>query len=309
MSTYSLSGTGIQALSANVTAVHVTITTLPVPAGMGSANPTNYFHVCMLRFGDASGFFDAVPVAGGPQWLAVPNGTTRLGYACQGGSVISVAEVIGGTPPFGGPGALSSLSDVALASPADTQVLTYQASSSKWINAAASGGGGSPVSITTARLASPASTIRIPASGSLSTSYDSIFVQLVGHVTGTGASGIYMRLNGDASANYGHQELFVSAGTVAGTNRVSQTSGQIGDWANDLLASTAAGSSLVWIPDYRGPWDKVFTSLGKSINSSGNDFLLNHYSHWYSHAAITDITIFPASGTFATGTLVKYTLQ
>lgn len=140
MSTYSLSGTGVQALSSNVTAVHVTVTTLPSRYGQGTANPTNYYDVCLLRFGDATGYFDAIPVVGGPQWLAVPSGATRCGYAVKGGAVISLAEVIGGTPPFGSPGALSSLTDVALASLADAQVLTYQASTTRWINSTPSGG-------------------------------------------------------------------------------------------------------------------------------------------------------------------------
>lgn len=147
MSTYSLSGSGVQALSSNVTALHIAITTMATYPGQGTANPTNYYHIALLRIGDAVGFFDAVPVTGGPQWMAVPAGATRLGYSCAAGAVISVAEVIGGTPPFGGAGALSSLSDVALASPADTQLLTYQASSGKWINANAPSGGGSGTAI------------------------------------------------------------------------------------------------------------------------------------------------------------------
>jgi hypothetical protein len=142
MSTYSLSGTGIQALSAGVTAVHVDVTTVPTNSRVGTSNPANLYDVAMLRWGDASAFFDALPVVGGPQWIAVPAGATRLGYACKGGAVISVVEIIGGTPPFGGPGALSGLSDVAIASPTNAQVLTYQSSSSKWINQAAAGGGG-----------------------------------------------------------------------------------------------------------------------------------------------------------------------
>src|SRR5215831_16125568 len=154
MSTYALTGTGVQALSANVTAVHVSITTPPAQSYNGSAHPANYYHVALLRFGDTTGYFDAVPVVGGPQWMAVPSGSTQLGYACQGNAAISVAEVIGGTPPFGGSGALSSLSDVSLASPTDTQVLTYQASSSRWINANAPSGSGGALTYFEDKLAS-----------------------------------------------------------------------------------------------------------------------------------------------------------
>jgi hypothetical protein len=103
MATYTLSGSGVQALSSNVTALHITISTLPASAGPGSANPVNYYDVGVLRFGDATGYFDAVPVVGGPQWASVPVGVTRVGYALQPGAMVSVAEVLGGTPPFGGP--------------------------------------------------------------------------------------------------------------------------------------------------------------------------------------------------------------
>lgn len=152
MASYSLSGTGVQALSAGVTALHVTISTLPAQPILGTANPGNYGGVAMLRLGDGTGFFQALPVEGGPQWLAVPNGCTQLGYAVQPGAAISVAEVLGGVPPFGGPGSLASLSDVALASLADAQVLTYHTATSKWINATPAGGSGGPPTIPAARV-------------------------------------------------------------------------------------------------------------------------------------------------------------
>lgn len=155
MATYSLSGSGVQALSANVTALHVTITTSPANAGAGGGNPAIAYGIATLRMGDATGYFDAVPVVGGPQWLAVPAGTTRIGYDLAGAAVLSVEEVIGGIPPFGGGGALAGLSDVALASPSDTQVLTFQASTSKWINAnPASGGGGGALTTASINLTS-----------------------------------------------------------------------------------------------------------------------------------------------------------
>jgi hypothetical protein len=152
MATFALSGSGVQTLSANVTAAHVTITTPSSTQGNGRANPADAYGCALLRFGDATGFFAPVTVAGGPQWLAVPTGATRVGYACLDGAALSLQEVIGGTPPFGGGGSLAGLSDVALASLADAQVLTYQASSSKWINATPTGGGGTSGSVPSCKV-------------------------------------------------------------------------------------------------------------------------------------------------------------
>lgn len=238
MSTYSLSGTGIQTLSAGVTAVHITITTTPTNSRLGTANPPNLYDVCLLRFGDATGFFDAVPVVGGPQWLAVPSGATRCAYACKGGAVISLQEVIGGTPPFGGSGALSSLSDVALTSPADTQLLTYQASSAKWINANAPSGGGGGVALLLSYIkTTDTSGLSIPAS--TWTSFDSaqsftvthagalVSIAVGGFVQTAGGSGVIgTRLLIDGATAY----LIGGAFSGSGAN-----------------ANVLAGTSAIWI--------------------------------------------------------------
>lgn len=42
---------------------------------------------------------------------------------------------------------LSELLDVALSSPADGEVLSYDAGTSKWINSASAGGGGAPTTV------------------------------------------------------------------------------------------------------------------------------------------------------------------
>lgn len=139
MATYTLSGSGTQALTSGVVALHITITTLPASAGNGGASPLDYYGVGTLRPGNAAAFWEPFTICGGPQWMPVPFATTRLGYALRGNAVVSVVEVYSPAPLVF---PLALLPDVAIASPADTQVLTYQSSSAKWINAAASGGGG-----------------------------------------------------------------------------------------------------------------------------------------------------------------------
>lgn len=139
MATYTLSGSGTQALTAGVVALHITITTLPASAGNGGASPLDYYGVGSLRPGNAAAFWEPFTICGGPQWMPVPFATTRLGYALRGNAVVSVVEVYAPAPLVF---PLALLPDVAIASPADTQVLTYQSSTAKWINAAAAGGGG-----------------------------------------------------------------------------------------------------------------------------------------------------------------------
>lgn len=99
MSTYSLSGAGVQGLSNRVTAVHVNITTLPAGLTHGRANPTNNFDIALFRFGDGTGYGPPIPINGGPDWIGVPVGTTSLGYSVLNGAVLSVIEVIGGAGP------------------------------------------------------------------------------------------------------------------------------------------------------------------------------------------------------------------
>lgn len=89
----------MQPLTPGTAALHVTIATPPARGRAGRANPTNYFDVALLRFGDGVGFGDEQPVTGGPQWLAVPTGTTQVGYACLTGAVLTVAEVAGAAAP------------------------------------------------------------------------------------------------------------------------------------------------------------------------------------------------------------------
>lgn len=77
--------------------MYLAITTLPAGLPSGRANPVNHFDVGLIRFGDTTGFFAPIPVLGGPQWVGVPVGTTRMGYAMLNGAATTVTEVIGGS--------------------------------------------------------------------------------------------------------------------------------------------------------------------------------------------------------------------
>lgn len=102
MSSYNLSGSGIQALSAGVGALHVTVTQLPVRMGTGRANPRNLFDVGLLRAGDGTGWWTPISIEADTAWIGIPNGATQLGYSLLGGAMVTVTEVIGQNP-FAGP--------------------------------------------------------------------------------------------------------------------------------------------------------------------------------------------------------------
>jgi hypothetical protein len=295
VATYSLTGSGTQALSSNVTALHISATTIPTNIGTGNANPINYYSLALLRLGDATGFMPAVQLEASPAWLAVPAGSTRLGYACLGGSALSVVEVIGGTPPFGGTASLAGLSDVALASPADTQILTYQASSAKWINAnAPSGGGSSPsgsmVLLSTTFLASNTASLTItpPSSG-----YRNLFIDFYGSANTTVMRVVNCTINADATtAHYN-----ATAGSGAGDPRIGVV------WAS----TTAGYSGRIYIvcPTYSTvAANHQFFSFSNRTDTPGGELNLQTWTP-SSSASVTSIVLTPASGfQFATNSFM-----
>lgn len=143
MASYSLSGSGVQALGSGVGALHTHFASAPANANQGHANPTNYYGVALLRVGDGTAWMPSFPLDAQDQWIALPNGTTEIGYAIFGGITITATEVFGPSPYGGGVTELAQLSDVSEANLADGQVLTYQASSGKWVNATPASSGGS----------------------------------------------------------------------------------------------------------------------------------------------------------------------
>jgi collagen triple helix repeat protein len=103
MATYGpLSDTGTQALTSGTGALHVHVDTLPPGYGSGSGHPTTLYQVGLLRVGDGTAWWQAIPISAVDFWMGVPNGATEFGYSVDAGGVIHVTEVIGANP-FAGP--------------------------------------------------------------------------------------------------------------------------------------------------------------------------------------------------------------
>lgn len=308
MATYSLSGAGTQALSAGVTALNVTVTTLPANAGQGGATPADYYGVGSLRPGNAAAFWEPFNVCGGPQWMPVPYGSTRLGYAITQGAVVSVVEVFT-SPPFAFP--LALLPDVALSSPADTQVLTYQATTSKWINAAAAsgGGGGSAglVLLQTQTLVAAAAQVDFtpPSSG-----YSEIRInwqtQLDG---GSTPQECRVRLNSDASALYNYGAFHGAAGqSTTGFGFDNLTYVRVGNIAPNSVGN-ASSAGEVRFPDYQNSlWYKQIDALFWNIETAmqaSQMFAGMVHGTWRNAGAITAIRLFPGANNFRIGSVFR----
>lgn len=102
MSSYNLTGTGIQNLSSGVGELDVTITALAGASRNGNANPVNRYDQGLLRLGNAFGFYSALPIDADNMVVPVPSGITRLGYKLLNGATVTVAEVFGVSPLYGG---------------------------------------------------------------------------------------------------------------------------------------------------------------------------------------------------------------
>jgi hypothetical protein len=92
---FSISGSGTHAIAAGTGFLSIDITTFWPNSKTGRANPTNYFDIGLLRFGNSNGYGPAFAIDGDLQIVPVPSWATTLGYAMIGTSVATVTEVAG----------------------------------------------------------------------------------------------------------------------------------------------------------------------------------------------------------------------
>ena len=91
MATYTLSGSGTQAVSTPASLALV-ITTPPSYHSDGRATPANRYDVGLLRLGTSHGYLPAFPIDATNQLIPCPVGTTLVGYTLLAGAVITLEE-------------------------------------------------------------------------------------------------------------------------------------------------------------------------------------------------------------------------
>lgn len=93
MSSYDLSGVGVQALSTSVTRITVAVLAFGTRYSVGEASPANYFKLGLLRFGIGGAYAPATPIDGASIYRDAPAGADALGYSLWPGVSVRVTEV------------------------------------------------------------------------------------------------------------------------------------------------------------------------------------------------------------------------
>jgi hypothetical protein len=152
-------------------------------------------------------------------------------------------------------------------------------------------------------LGSPAASITF---SSIPSTYRSLMLSVVGRSDVAVASiAVSMRMNGDTGANYDNQEVRGNAATASAAEFINSTGVIIGHFAGASATAGAPGGCTINIPIYGGTafW-KHATSNNFLSNGTGTgtNFSIIHSGRWRNTAAITSLTIIPASGNLIAGT-------
>lgn len=122
--------------------------------------------------------------------------------------------------------------------------------------------------------------------------------------TGATNTSLQMQFNGITTATYDSEQVAANGATIAASELLAQTACFLGEMAASTATAGACGTFVVFIPNYAG------TSFWKSWTCShslalGTATTQSYSKHWGGHArataAVASITLFPAAGSFATG--------
>lgn len=157
-------------------------------------------------------------------------------------------------------------------------------------------------------LSSTASSISLPATGSLPTGFNAYRLVLTGRSdAGTSTAGVNLRFNSDTGNNYRHQINDFNGSTFTGSNSTSTNAGRIGQIAaaNSLTNAPGIVRAVILFPEsttfFKGVEGTGFDVGATALRSIYDTFM------WESTAAITSITVSSASGSFIAGTQVVLT--
>lgn len=195
-----------------------------------------------------------------------------------------------------------SLTDVVIVTPANNEVLTYEASSSKWKNKpSGAGGSGDLVKLDEVILGADGPSL---AFSSISAAYRNLKIILTGR-SGDATPDVSIQFNGDTGANYS------SFGDYGGSSNGNITlfnnaSSYIANIAPSTAPANQAGSTEIDIFDYaRTQWNKNCRSIAMRLDASTTGYRQSWGLVWLNTAAITDILLIKGTGVgnFKAGTV------
>jgi len=129
----------------------------------------------------------------------------------------------------------------------------------------------------------------------ISSSYTELVIHYSAVANAGSANNIGVRFNGDASANYAWGFFQSLSGTTTGANQNGVSYSLVG-----YVDSSRSSAGTININNYRGGYIKQIQSLGVGAESA-----VNNVTSWSSTAAITSITFFIASNSFASPSVVS----
>lgn len=128
--------------------------------------------------------------------------------------------------------------------------------------------------------------------------YRGLILEVVGRSSSAGAKALFVQFNGDTAGNY--DWYFDGSGTSFAQG---QTEARIGSISASDVEAGNAGSTRVFLPDYRGTtFRKNGTSTGMRADADAGTITAEWNAFkWRSTTAITSIVLFPGSGNLVAG--------
>lgn len=208
--------------------------------------------------------------------------------------------------PTGGSNALDDLTDVDAPTPADGDVLTFDSGSGDWVPVAPSGGTSTETLISSVTTSGSQANVTF---SSIPGTYKHLIIRVLGRSSAAGANNDELRvqLNGDTTASYAWvRDGAAQVGGAFASGQTAQTSANIGYVNGATAAASVPGFTQCLIPHYAGTaWKKA----GWSKFLGGDTTAIfggNVEWIWNNTAAITSIFIdLPSTNTFVDGSIVE----
>lgn len=122
---------------------------------------------------------------------------------------------------------------------------------------------------------------------------------LVANIDGTSQTELYVRMNGDTGSTYTAVRM-QGSGTTNASTTYSGTGGMRLNGNGDIMTDFSF-NAVIQIFDYSAT-DKQKALLSRTNSSGGVDA---NFGRWPSTSVITSVTVYPAAGSFDTGSTVS----